>query len=172
MQTQPMVKAAEISRHFPSTITIKITEKQPWTMVPAAGGALVIDDEGVYIEQLNYISESGLPLITLEQIEEPLTLGQFINRPAIEMIKTYWDKMLPGVRAQISEFHFVDTDASIIVYTLKGTEVRLGNLDRVDEKVQFMTRILQMEEEFGLKGTADLFYVDMRFQGTPVLKNR
>lgn len=172
VQTQPMVKAAEISRHFPSTITIKITERQPWAMVPAAGGALVIDDEGVYIEQLNYISESGLPLITLEQIEEPLTLGQFINRPAIEMIKTYWNKMLPGVRAQISEFHFVDADASIIVYTLKGTEVRLGNLDRVDEKVQFMTRILQMEEEFGLKGTADLFYVDMRFQGTPVLKNR
>ena len=65
-------------------------------------------------------------------------------------------------------------DLSFVRYDnmLKGTEVRLGNLDRVDEKVQFMTRILQMEEEFGLKGTADLFYVDMRFQGTPVLKNR
>jgi len=80
--------------------------------------------------------------------------------------------MHENTRNQISEFHYENSKKEIIIYTMQGTEIRFGNLDRIDEKTAFFEQIFTMENEIQEQGKEILVYVDMRFAGQPVVQTR
>lgn len=172
IQLHPLVLKAELKRHLPSTIEIKITERQAWAVIPYQDKLLLIDRESIYMDDVDYLKSVNYPIITLDKFNEPLHLGQAVNKNAVNNISQLWDKIAPEIRNNISEFHYIDEDASIIFYTLAGTEIRFGGLERLEEKISFLEQILQMEQDMAANGREALAYIDMRFEGQPVLQTR
>lgn len=88
------------------------------------------------------------------------------------MIKALYDVLPIDNRKAISDFHFINKSREIVFYTRAGTEVNFGNLERLEEKANFVGQIFSIEAELEEKGNDVLEYVDLRFKGQPVLKTR
>lgn len=172
VKIHPMIKNAQMIRHLPHTLEIKIQERTSWAVIPYEDLFLLIDDEGHCLDKLNKLPDSNIPIITMDKLPERVNLGQAINQPAIKMIGTVWKSFNPQERQSISQFHFLNKPNSLLIYTLEGTEVRYGTLERVDEKAANFTEALKIEASLLKEGKDVLDYVDLRFQGQPVVKTR
>ncbi len=167
-----MVKDAQVIRHLPTTIEIKIKERQRWAIIPYNDLFLLIDDEGVCIDKLNQLPNQNIPIITMDKVDKQLNLGQPVNPTAIKMIRTVWLALSKNDRQNISQFHYINQDKALLIYTLHGTEIRFGNLDRLEEKATHFREALEIEANFEKEGKDVLNYVDLRFKGQPVVKTR
>ncbi len=171
IEVHPMIKQAEIKRKLLSEIDIRITERQVWAVIPYNEIFLCIDDAGVCFDKLNHVPADNDLIITLETMPDYVNLGQTVNIQATEMIKQVWQAIAADQHPLISEIYF-QNDGTLKIYTLQGTEVRFGNLDRLDEKTKTFSEVLQIESDLAAKGSDQLDYVDIRFKGEPVLKTR
>jgi len=172
IEAHPLVKHAEIKRKPPRTVSITITERQMWAIVPAGNVFLIIDDSGVCFEKLDNLPFKNYPLITMDQMPAQINLGQAVDSKATDMVKQVWLAMPENVQPKISEFHYLNNESSLKLYTMEGTEVRFGNLERLDEKIKTLVQVLQLESTMHKQGRDTLEYVDLRFNGEPVLKTK
>ena len=172
IKAHPLVKNAEIERKLLKTIAVKIDERQTWAVIPYEDLFLCIDDTGVCFDKLNYTPINKCPIITMEKMPEHVNLGQVVNPQAIDMVRKVWQAVPDNEREVISEFHYQNGDNTLKIYTVKGTEIRFGNLERLEEKIKTFTQIFQIENDLEKQGKEVLEYVDIRFKGEPVLKTR
>lgn len=172
IEVHPMIKQADIKRHLFTQVSIKVTERQVWAVIPYEGLFLCIDDSGVCFEKLNIVPAGNELIITLETMPEYVNLGQAINREATDMIKQVWQGIPNEQRQLISEIYYQNQDRTLKIYTLQGAEIRFGDLERLDEKIKMLSEVLDMEKDMADDGTEALEYVDIRFKGEPVVKTR
>ncbi|MEQ8200151.1 MAG: FtsQ-type POTRA domain-containing protein [Syntrophomonadaceae bacterium] len=171
IEVHPMIKQAQIRRHLLSRVSIDVIERKVWAVIPFNELFLCIDDSGVCFDKLNNVPVDNDLIITLETAPEYVNLGQTVNAQATDMIKQVWQAMASEQHALISEIYY-QMDGTLKIYTLQGTEVRFGNLERLDEKVKMFSEVLDMEKDMSKKGTDKLEYVDIRFKGEPVVKTK
>ncbi|HHW62080.1 MAG TPA: FtsQ-type POTRA domain-containing protein [Syntrophomonadaceae bacterium] len=171
VEVHPMIKKAEIKRQLPSTLLIEVEERRVWAMIPFQGMFLYVDDEGVCIDR-HQQSGSAYPIITMDIYPERVNLGQRVNPQAIHLARQVWNLLPEEQRKEISEFHYVNKEKSLILYTLKGTEIRFGREERMEEKVQLVLEVMSLEEKMEQQGEDVLEYVDIRYKGQPVVKIR
>jgi cell division protein FtsQ len=171
IEANPLIKSAEIDRKFIKTIVIKINERQIWAMIPYGDSFLCVDDSGICFDKLND-PDDNVPIITMDQMPQVVNLGQAVNSQATDMVKQVWQALPVDEQKVISDFHYQNQDNTLTIYTIKGTEILFGNLDRLDEKVQTFAQVIQLENDMEAKGNDALEYVDIRFTGEPVLKTR
>lgn len=172
VKIHPMVKDAQIIRHLPRTIEIKVTERQSWAIIPYQEAFLLIDEEGVCIDKINELPNGNIPIITMDKFPERVNLGQAVHPNATKMVREVWKSLTAENRQNISQFHYVNKDQSLLLYTLKGTEVRFGNMDRLKEKAKNFSEVIKIESNLQKEGKDVLDYVDLRFKGQPVVKYR
>jgi cell division protein FtsQ len=172
IETNPLIKKALVQRSWIKTVVIQITERQTWAIIPYGDTFLCIDESGIYFDKLNNLPINDYPIITMDDIPQNITLGQAINTPAIDIIRQVWQALPATEQPMISEFHYQNADNTLKIYTVKGTEVRFGDLERLDEKMKNLAQVFQMEKDFDQQGKEVLDYVDIRFTGEPVLKTR
>lgn len=172
IEVHPMIKNVEIKRRLNRTIAINVTERQTWALIPYGDLFLCIDDTGICFDKLNYASFNDVPIITIEQMPEHVNLGQAVNHQATDMVKQVWDALPDDERQAISDFHYQNQDNTLKIYTTKGTEVRFGSLDRLQEKVDAIAQIIKLEADIETEGQDVIDYVDIRFKGEPVVKTR
>lgn len=172
VEIHPMVKNAHLVRHLPHTVEIKIQERTSWAVIPYDDLFLLIDDEGHCLDKLNQLPNGNIPIITMEKMPERVNLGQAVNQEAIKMIKTVWKSFNSDDRKNISQFYYLNSQKSLLIYTLAGTEIRYGKLERVAEKAVNFTEALKIEDTMKKEGKDQLDYVDLRFTGQPVVKTK
>ncbi len=172
VKIHPIVKSAQLIRHMPHSVEIKIQERSSWAVIPYEDLFLLIDDEGHCLDKLNKLPDGNIPIITMDKMPERVNLGQAVNQDAIKMIKTVWKSFDAQDRGNISQFHYMNNQKSLLIYTLEGTEVRYGKLERIDEKAANFTEALRIEAILQKEGKDQLDYVDLRFSGQPVVKTR
>jgi len=172
MQAHPMVKQALILRHWDRTVTLKVAERQTWAIIPRGDTFLCIDEEGICFDNTNDLSPGDYPIITIENLPETIGLGQSLNSSATSLIKQIWSALTSEQRKNISEFHWADQSNSLNIYTVSGTEIRFGDIERLDEKLKFFDQIMEIEADMEAGGTEVLEYVDIRFKGEPIIKTK
>lgn len=171
VKAHPMVKSAQLVRHLPHDLEIKVVERQVWALVPYHNIMLFLDDEGVCIDRVAGVAIEEYPLLTMELLPERVNLGQAVYPAAVQQIKKLWDTM-GEERKNISEFHYRTNSDEIVLYTRAGTEIRFGKLERIDEKITYIKAVFKMEEDMKKEGREVLEYVDLSFDGEPVMKAR
>lgn len=172
VEIHPMVKSAQLIRHIPHTVEIKVEERVSWAVVPYEDLFLLVDDEGHCLDKLNKLPDGNIPIITMEKMPARVNLGQTVNQEAIKIIKAVWKSIDAQDRSNISQFHYINSQKSLLIYTMEGTEVRYGKLERVEEKAANFTEALTIEASLHNEGKDQLDYVDLRFSGQPVVKTR
>jgi len=172
VEIHPMIKSAKIIRHLPGDIEIEVKEREVWAIVPYKDVFLCIDEEGICIDRLKYFSVLNYPVITIDSMPERVNLGQAVEPEGISEIKKVWDALSTENKEEVSDFHYINKSREIVIYTKRGTEIRFGSTERLDEKVSIFNQIFQIEKDFQEEGAEVLEYIDLRFKGQPVVKTR
>lgn len=172
IETHPVIQKAVVKRRWIKTVAIQITERQIWAIIPYGDTFLGLDENGIYFDKLHNPLLNTYPIITLDYLPENITLGQAVYTPATDMIRQVWQALPASQRTVISEMHYQNQEDTLKIYTVKGTEVRFGNLEGLEEKIKRFAEALEIENDFELQGKEVLDYVDIRFKGEPVIKTR
>ncbi len=170
IEVHPVVKSAQVTRHLPRQIKISIVEREMWAVMPYNDVFLILDPEGICIDRMISFPTGNYCLITMDNQPEQVNLGQEVASEGINMIRKVYEALSEEELKSISEFHYDSVKEEIIIYTLKGTEIKFGNLDRMEEKVELIGQAFPMEIDLEEDGTGKLEYIDIRFTGQPVLK--
>ncbi len=170
IEVHPIIKSAQVTRHLPREIQISIVEREMWAVMPYNDVFLVLDPEGICIDKMVNFPAGNYCLITMDNCPEQVNLGHAVVSPGIEMVRKVYEVIPEEDLQNISEFHYDSIKEEIIIYTLKGTEIKFGNLDRMEEKTELIGQVFSMEIDLEENGTGILEYIDLRFTGQPVLK--
>lgn len=172
MESHPIIRQALILRHWDRTVTLKVTERQTWAVIPWQDTFLCMDEEGICFDNTNDLPPGDYPIITIENLPDPISPGQSLNSSATSLIKQIWSTLTPEQRKNISEFHWADQSNSLNIYTVHGTEIRFGDMERLDDKLKSFEQIMEIEADMEAGGTEVLEYVDIRFKGEPIIKTK
>lgn len=170
IQAHPLVKQAVVVRHLPRQLEIKVQERQVFALIPCKDNFLAVDEEGVCIDKLTSLSGNDYRIITVDMLPEQVNFGMVVNSAAVEMVKAVWDALPEASRQEISDYHYIDSQKELLLYTNQGTEIKFGNLERLKEKTQFLEQVLGIENDYAASGADALQYVDLRFDSEPVVK--
>ncbi len=158
----PWVDRARVTRDWPSTVRIQVTERSVAAIVQVTEDrAALVDSRGrvLSIEAWSPDAEPGggdAPLV-LTGIEGRVTEGQQLSgdaRDALEVATTLRDR-LPGAVASVS----TDLDAALV----EGGTIRFGSTDQLEAKVTAVKTVLSDVDMTCLET------LDVRVPGSPAL---
>lgn len=172
LESQPYIRAAIVSRHFPNQIDILIKERIPVCFVNI-NKLYLVDNEGVILPLPSANFKANLPVITgFDSDSARIKLGwRTPNRYLLEGIKLLQvaAQRTPAFYAEISEIHHL-RDGEFILYTLNGGTpifLRRGNPEKqLDILVRFQA-ILRDK-----RSLTDYQYIDLRWDKQIIAKER
>ena len=161
----PRVKSAVLKRKLPCTVIITIEEREPVALINVGKATLEIDAEGRILDRYLTIKDSSLPLVTgIDTTDQGLIPGCFITGEQIETALEILSS-LPENADDIGEINVADTQF-IKIYTISGTEIRIGDSRDFDEKYLLYTTII---EENQRKEEAAIKYIDVSIISRPAI---
>lgn len=166
LATNPLIAEARIKNDYPSSLEIQVTERKAVALVPSQNGMMYIDPEGYCIKEKRELSALDLPIITGTVIPAEFPLGKkFASADlamGIEVVKQLDDDM----KKRITEINVKNNYISL--YLTDNSEVRIGEPERLKEKLAMFDSI--MGEEAKKKDKKAIQYIDVSFEGAPVIK--
>lgn len=158
----PLVKKVEITRHLPSTIIIKVTERKAIGLVSNPGHFISVGEDGYCLALVNNLASINLPIITGVKATKTMP-GQNINDAQLSAALAYLVAMPLNMRAAVSEVNVSDLN-NIRIFTIDKAEIKLGDLTRVNEKIKLYQAVI------GQKYSSKIQYIDISYKGDPVIK--
>jgi len=153
------VKAARLRKVFPSTLKIEITEREPAAVLKTGESFLMIDRDGVWLEQMAAREDANLPLF--------LDNASFKDNYQ-EKLGLAWkclDALTPEQRLEVEALDLSEPE-SVSVYLLgQATRLILGG-ERFSERLSFIRSYKETME--GQNGPLE--YVDLRFDDRIIFK--
>jgi cell division protein FtsQ len=73
LQRHPWIKTADVTREWPHTLTVRITERRPAALVRGDAETLLVDDEGV---ALSAVADDEAPALPVLQGVDPVALRE------------------------------------------------------------------------------------------------
>ena len=152
----PWVERATVTRRWPGTIEIEVTEREPLAVVVVAEGRVaLVDEDGRVLEVMRSQTPTGLPEVTgvRGRVAEGEELGGDV-RDALLVLRAL-SEHLSGVVASVSP----DLDAALVA----GGEIRFGSTQDLDDKIVAVETVLADVD------TTCLALLDVRVPGSPAL---
>lgn len=157
------IAEADVSRQFPGTIVIRITERKPIAYVASNYGFLEIDRQGVVLAVYKNIKNVNVPMITGVRLDNQY-VGDTIENTVIKSIVQYLSALDEATLNQFSEINFRTPD-QVVAYTVKSMQIRLGSHEKLPDKANLTNEILR---ELRSK-KVQIEYIDLNF-ALPVIK--
>ena len=151
----PWVAQATVSRRWPGTIEIHVTERQPLATVGLSEGRVALVDADGRVLEVTDRPPSGLPEVT--GVSGRVAAGERLGRAprdALAVLRALGER-LPGVVTTVSS----DLDATLA----SGGEIRFGSTADLDDKIVAVETVLTQVD------TACLELLDVRVPGSPAL---
>ncbi|MBM3284555.1 MAG: FtsQ-type POTRA domain-containing protein [Candidatus Aminicenantes bacterium] len=153
------VKQARLRKVFPSTLKVEIRERSPAAVLETGAAFLLIDREGVLLEQLRSREESQLPLLT------DASGFKKHYRQKLDLAWACLDSLSPEIRQRVDSLDLSRADGITLHFKDRPTRLLLGT-DRFLEKTKFFWSALdKLESDNG-----PLEYVDLRFDDRIYIK--
>lgn len=128
------IESAVVRRHLPDTIEIDITERVPVATAACDYGYVDFDRQGKVINCYRSLKKMPIPLITGTTLHD-LYIGDDNKDDQIAQILMFLQKLNADALNQISEINITNPE-QITAYTTNSVQIRLGNMDRMEEKAQ------------------------------------
>jgi len=158
----PLVRIVEIKRRLPSSLEINVTERMALGLVVDRGEFLQVDGDGVYLARTSDMNKVNLPLITGIPPKKSAP-GEKLDNDEMRAALVYLKNMPLKITATVSEINVRDPN-NIKFYTIDGAEVRVGDTERVNEKINLYQEVISR------KYSQPIQYIDISYNGRPVLK--
>ena len=172
LEENPFIKAAAVSREFPNTLNILISERVPICYINHSN-LFLIDAEGIILPLPGKPLGINLPVISGFEHDSLIYYpGYYVpNKHVLDVVNIIHSTLLstPNLYSEISEIHCWK-DGSCILYTIKsGTPIFLGTRDLSDQLnilAHFQNRLQ------GKRNLSDYQYLDLRWAKQIVARER
>ncbi len=154
VETLPWVASARVERELPNTVRITVTPRVPVAFARAADGTVgLVDGRGVV---LAVAPSPPLGLVELTGVTDVPPLGERVDARDAARVAAG----LGPLAGRVATITVVDGRAALRI--VSGPEVRLGTLDRVEEKARAADAVL------GATALGALTYIDVSVPSAPV----
>lgn len=157
------VAEADVTRQFPATVVIRITERKPLAYTACSYGFVQMDKQGVVVASLKTIKQFNVPIITGVRLGNSY-VGDTVDNPQIKKVLEYLAALDEGTLNQLSEINIKST-GELTAYTIHPIMIRLGAQERLEEKAKLTTDILHDISD--RKSTIE--YIDLNY-ASPYIK--
>ncbi|MDQ1710160.1 MAG: cell division protein FtsQ [Frankiaceae bacterium] len=153
----PRLRTVTVSRSWPHTVHIAVTERQPVAVVaPPGGGQIVIDSSGAEIERL---ADAPAGLLRVRLTPAALADSTEARRPLVSAALAVAVALPPAVRGRL-ELVNVGSSEEISLLLTGGALVQWGSADRSARKAEVLTALLVTPHEL----------YDVRAPDTPAVR--
>jgi cell division protein FtsQ len=164
VMANPYIASVKITRKFPSSIVINVTERVATYYAAKDGKYAVIDKDGMMLEVKSDVSKMNL--IKLDGFDmKKSQVGKVIagsDERQIEVVKTL--SGMTSAKKFLAGLTSVDlTDPAAIKIYSGEMCIKIGSVDNFEKKLNTAANILQRDELKQAKG-----YIDVSFDGNPV----
>lgn len=153
----PWIRSASVSKVFPDTLSIVISEVVPFALLDMNGHIFLTDDKGNLLEELKDNTIPFLPIITGDPFKEKEGFSE-----ALTLAKAMIDMGFSSERDQIE---IVLSKPQELTSVIDGTVVKIG----VGEYREKLERLLELQEEIQRR-KIPVDYIDLRFANRVVVK--
>lgn len=157
------IDEAEVTRRFPTTILIALSERQPVAWVACSYGFVQMDKQGVVMAAVKSIKKVDVPIITGVRLGN-IYIGDKIDTPTVQNVLAYLAYLDEATLGQLSEVN-IRPAGDLVAYTVQTVTIRIGPPDRLPEKAKLTGDILR---EVGNKKSA-IEYIDLNY-ASPYIK--
>ncbi|MBP1763081.1 MAG: ftsQ [Firmicutes bacterium] len=157
------ISTVEVSRSFPATIVIRISERKPLFYVATNYGFAEVDRQGMILSCYKGLRQVKVPIVTGVALANQY-VGETIPAGPIEDMLRFLDNLDTETFQQIAEVN-IRTDGCFVAYTTHPIQIRLGTRERMADKARFASDILQ---EINQKKLA-IEYIDLN-STAPIIK--
>jgi len=155
----PLVRDVKIERHWPRTIRIVVSERQPWGYWQTGDVKYVIDAEGVVLADVP--PGEGAPII-MDSNPIRLVPGDRVDLDAVQLTRTLAERVPSTLALNIVAFEY-SVAQGLALATDAGYRVVLGDSQNVDYKIAVWKAV---EEELG-RDSMPGHVLDLRFRDRP-----
>ncbi|MCR5440012.1 cell division protein FtsQ [Selenomonas sp. WCT3] len=134
------IESAVVRRRLPDTIEIDITERVPVATAICDYGYIDFDRQGKVIHSYRSLHKMPIPLITGTTLHD-LYIGDDNKDERVAQILMFLQRLNADALNQISEINMTNPE-QITAYTTNSVQIRLGNMDRMEEKAKLTQEFL------------------------------
>ena len=159
------IEEVSVRRKLPHTLEVTIRERRPLATVMCDYGYLDLDRNGVVLDSYKSLKTMKIPMITGARVRD-LYIGDAVENDEVKRILDFLERLNEETLNRLSEISIV-ADDYIVMYsaTAHPVQIRIGKLERLDEKAQLTEDFLRDLETNPYK----IEYVDFNYT-TPVIK--
>ncbi len=157
------IKNVEISRKFPDTLKVQITERKAIALIPVEDGNAVVDSEGLVLEKILDINRVSLVLIRDLDVRKA-RVGQKIHSKSFSNAILCLSHLDGGLKDSLSIVSAPSVD-KLSLYTKKGVEIIYGKAENFEKKNYIINKILSKDGE-------EVIFIDIRVVSNPVIRKR
>jgi cell division septal protein FtsQ len=156
----PGVKSAEVSCYLPSRVIIRVEERRPDVIWQTGDIRYGVDDEGVILNMVEGESEEAIVIHDLDQ--RPLIPDDKLSPEIIQEVQR-----LQYLMPEVNAFNYSEA-SGVSLFHEGGWLVYFGSSQELEVKVAIMRALAQEIASSGI----EVEYVDLRFSGSPYLKQK
>lgn len=157
----PWVKSVKVDRILPSTVRVRVVEREPAMLVTSAAGTWTLDGTGRVLEAGG--EERGLPALVTSDTDE-LAPGDTIDQLAVRAAVRALGSMPPELKDKVRGV-FAPTSERVSFAMQGGLDVRYGSADELRDKHEVVLALLERLRESGSAAT----YLDVRVPSNPAV---
>ena len=131
---------AAVRRQLPGGVVITVRERAPVATIAADYGYVDVDCYGKIIDGYKNLKKMPIPMITGITLTDKY-IGDDVDAPIVKDILFFLQRLDAASLNQISEIAIVAPDY-IVAYTTKSVQIRLGKLERLEEKARLTADFL------------------------------
>ena len=159
------IEEVTVRRHLPRKLEIVIKERRPLATIQCDYGYLDLDHSGIVLDSYKELKTMQIPMISGATARD-LYIGDKIDDELVRKILDFLYRINEDTLNQLSEVAIVEENY-IVMYTTteKPVQIRIGKLERLDEKARLTESFLLDLEN----NPHDVEYVDFNYT-SPVIK--
>jgi cell division protein FtsQ len=156
----PWIESVEISRSFPNTLRIQLTERKAIAVIPVQDGGAIVDREGLVLEKRLNFDKANLPIIK-DLDARRVNVGQKIRSKSFSNAISCLSHLDDKLRSSLSIVSAPTVD-KLSLYTNKGVEILYGKAENFAKKNYIIRKILAKDDK--------VKFIDVRVVSNPVIK--
>ena len=171
IEDHPYVKAARVSKQYPSEIRIEIMEREPIAIVNI-DPMVLLDESGFVLPNLGNMNNHDLPIMSNFNSDKELYPygSKAISLKVIECI-SFLSKLKHQYKRlydNLSEIKISSDNEIELILADQPTQIYLGN-----ENINFRMNVLkEFEKELNPKTISGFSYIDIRYNNQIIAKRR
>ncbi len=165
----PWIKDAEITRHFPNSVEIKVVERKAIAALPFQDIYLLIDKDAVVLESREFIEDLNLPIILDIRLIKA-KIGEKINLVNLKNAMKCLVSLDKNLRESVTMVNAPSEEKLTLMLSLKDddksfhdVEILYGKAEGVLTKNAIIKKILEESEKH-------VIYIDVRVASNPAVK--